>query len=64
MQQEKDKHSEQIRYGLLHKRKSGFRNIGSLNQLLLLKRQSGIQPFHKSTEEESEIRNSNNEKPS
>ena len=35
MQQEKDKRSEQIRYGLLHRRKSGFRNVGSWNQLLL-----------------------------
>ena len=30
MQQEKDKRSEQIRYGLLHRRKSGFRNVPSL----------------------------------
>ena len=34
MQQEKDKHSAQIRYILLHRRKSGFRNTGSWNLLL------------------------------
>ena len=55
MQQEKDKRSEQIRYGLLHRRKSGFQNVGSWNQLRLCKQQSGIQPFHKSTDEESEV---------
>ena len=61
MQKEKDKHSAQIRYGLLHRRKSGFRNTGSWNLLLSRNNNLGSKIFfnHKSSEVKSEVQNNN-----